>query len=168
MYFMPLLSLNKILSTMMNTFFVNILFITVAMAFSVILTILFTEITIRVFKPTERSTTRLSYALFWVVMSMVLHELLSGADLNGFDWYLDPGVRSMVLTIIRVWLWAGYISIFYLSAITSSIPDDVFEVARVDGISAARIAWQVIRPLFIPTVISLLLVVSVNSLVIRI
>src|SRR5229473_8478121 len=145
-------------SPILNIFFLNILLITMTMAFSVLLTIFFNEITIHVFKRATRSTVLLSYALFWVVLSIMLQDSLSGISLKELYWYLTPGVWPMALTIVRVWLGAGYLSIIYLAAITS-VPDDTYEVARIDGISTTRISWQMTRPLLIPTVIILLLAI---------
>lgn len=134
------------------------------MVLSAGLTISSNEITIRVLKRAPRSTVLLSYALFWVVLSIMLQDSLGGIGLKELYWYLTPGVWPMTLTIVRVWLSAGYLSIIYLAAITS-VPDETFEVARIDGISTTRISWQITRPLLLQTVLILLLVVSVRALV---
>lgn len=149
-----------------NIFFLNILLITLTMVFSVLLTIFFNGIIIHVFKHATRSTVLLSYALFWVVLSIMLQDSLSSISLlKMFYWYLTPGIWTMALTTVRIWLGAGYLSIIYLAEITS-IPEDTYEVARIDGISTTRISWQIIRPLLFPTAIILLLVVSVRALAI--
>jgi putative aldouronate transport system permease protein len=106
----------------------------------------------------------------WVVISMMLQEFIGGISgnpplvnqwlsvihLQGIDWYLTPTIWPSILTLVKVWQGAGYLSIIYLAAITS-IPEEVYEAARIDGSSSAQMAWHITFPLLIPTILILLL-----------
>jgi putative aldouronate transport system permease protein len=153
-----------------NTLFLNILFIAATTFCSVWLAILLNEIRLRTFKRVVQSVLLLPYFMSWVVISMMVQQILNGMagnpallnqwlgaiGLHGLNWFYEPNVWPAILTVIKVWQAAGYISIIYLAAITS-IPEDVYEAARIDGASSAQVAWQITLPLLIPTVLIMLL-----------
>ena len=153
-----------------NTLFLNILFIAATTFCSVWLAILLNEIRLKTFKRVVQSVLLLPYFMSWVVISMMVQQILNGLagnpallnqwlsaiGIHGLNWFYEPGVWPMILTVIKVWQAAGYISIIYLAAITS-IPEDVYEAARIDGASSAQVALQITFPLLIPTVLIMLL-----------
>lgn len=56
-----------------------------------------------------------------------------------------------ILTVIRVWQGAGYLSIIFLAAITG-ISEDLYEAARIDGASKLQIVMRITLPLLVPTI----------------
>lgn len=153
-----------------NTLFLNILFIAATTFCSVWLAILLNEIRLRRTKRTLQSIVFLPYFISPIVISIMLQGFLAGIGGQGgiidewlgvfnfpsVSWYSTPGVWPWVLTILKVWQSAGYLSIIYLAAITA-IPDEVYEAARIDGASSAKIASRITLPLLVPTMIVLLL-----------
>jgi putative aldouronate transport system permease protein len=153
-----------------NTLFLNALFIIGTTVASVWMAIFLNEIRLRTFKRVLQSSLLLPYFMSWVVISMMLQEFIGGISgnpplvtqwlsaihLQGIDWYLTPNIWPAILTIVKVWQGAGYLSIIYLAAITS-IPEEVYEAARIDGSSSAQMAWRITFPLLIPTILILLL-----------
>lgn len=157
-------------TVIVNTLFLNTLFIVATTVTSVGLAILINEIRLHAFKRVIQSTIFLPYFMSWVVISLMLQGFLSGiggqhALMNEFlnvfalpavDWYNTPSLWPVILTGLKVWQSAGYLSIIYLAAITS-IPTDIYEAARIDGASSAQIAWRITLPLLIPTILILLI-----------
>jgi putative aldouronate transport system permease protein len=161
---------NQLPHVLFNTLFLNTLFIIATTSFSIALAIFFNEIHIRTFKRVVQSTILLPYFMSWVVISMMVQAILNGIGgqpallnswlaligIKGVDWFLTPAVWPTVLTVLNVWQGAGYLSIIYLAAITS-IPDEVYEAACIDGASRAQMALRVTLPLLVPTIMILLL-----------
>jgi putative aldouronate transport system permease protein len=153
-----------------NTLYLNILFLLSTTFTSVWLAILLNEVRLRYLQRVLQSTVFLPYFLSAVVVSLMLQSFLSGIggqsgllnhwfnvfQLPSVDWYNTPSVWPLLLTIIKVWQSAGYLSVIYLAAITS-ISEDVYEAARIDGASSAQIALRITLPLLIPTILILLL-----------
>jgi putative aldouronate transport system permease protein len=153
-----------------NTLFLNILFIIATTFSSIWLAILLNEIRLRYLKRIFQSTVLLPYFISAIVVSLMLQSLLSGIGGSGgivnhwlgtfsvpsVDWYSTPSIWPVILMMVKVWQTAGYLSIIYLAAITS-IPETVYEAARIDGASSAQIAWRITLPFLIPTMLILLL-----------
>lgn len=70
---------------------------------------------------------------------------LGGKSIN---FYLEAGYWPLILTIVNLWINAGYGSILYLSAL-SGIDPELNEAAALDG--ATR--WQRIRYITLPMLI---------------
>ena len=163
-------SSNDAARVLLNTLFLNTLFIIGTTLTSVWIAIFLNEIRLRTFKRVLQSSLLLPYFMSWVVISMMLQELLNGISgspplfnqwlslmgLHGIDWFLTPTVWPVILTLVKIWQGSGYLSIIYLAAITS-IPEEVYEAARIDGSSSAQTAWRITFPLLIPTILILLL-----------
>lgn len=153
-----------------NTLFLNTLFLVATTFTSVWLAILLNEIRLRQLKRFLQSTIFLPYFISPVVLSLMLQGFLAGIGGQGglvndwlttfglpsANWYSTPGVWPWVLTILKVWQSAGYLSIIYLAAITA-IPEEVYEAGRIDGASSAQLARRITLPMLVPTMLVLLL-----------
>jgi len=167
-----LFSSGELQHVLWNTVFLNFLFITATTVCAMAFAILFNEIHIRVFKRVAQSVILLPYFMSWMVVSLMLQELFSGVAgegslVNGLfgvslQWYQDPTPWPWILTAVKVWQGAGYLSIIYLAAITG-ISDDVYEAAMIDGASRARMAWRITLPLLMPTTF-ILLILSIGRI----
>lgn len=161
---------NDALRVLFNTIFLNMLFIAATTVCSVALAIFVNELRLRIYKRVMQSFLLLPYFMSWVVISMLLKGFIEGIGgqtalldkalialhLPTVDWYLTPEVWPVLLTVLRVWQEAGYLSVIYLAAL-ASIPTDVYEAAKIDGASSAKMAWKISVPLITPTMIVLLL-----------
>lgn len=153
-----------------NTLFLNVLFILATTFTSVLLAILINEIRLRFLQRLFQSTIFLPYFMSWIVISMILQGFIGGiggqeslvntwlgfVGIPSINWYLQPSVWPILLTFLKVWQGAGYLSIIYLAAITSISPE-IYESARIDGCSSAQMAWRITVPLLIPTILIMLL-----------
>jgi arabinogalactan oligomer/maltooligosaccharide transport system permease protein len=76
--------------------------------------------------------------------------------LNGFSWMHQTGTAFLANLITNVWLGVPFMMVVCLGALTS-IPEDIYEAAEVDGASRARQFWRLtlplLRPALLPSVI---------------
>lgn len=107
----------------------------------------------------------------WVLVITVFQQMLGGAGLiaqllrshgiEGFDLMTDPGLFKYLLTAEAVWKDAGWGVIVFLAAL-SSVSNELYEAAAVDGAGRWRRIWHVTLPALRP-VIALLLVLRVGD-----
>jgi multiple sugar transport system permease protein len=88
----------------------------------------------------------LNYALDWVGLGPV-------------DWMGDPHWAMPAIVIMAVWKNFGYNMIILLAAL-QSIPEDLYEAARIDGASF----WQQFRHVTLPSLRPVLLLVSILTM----
>ncbi|MNI40246.1 putative multiple-sugar transport system permease YteP [compost metagenome] len=74
----------------------------------------------------------------------------------------ESALWPWILTIIRVWQGAGYLSIIFLATITG-ISEDLYEAARIDGASKFQIMMKITLPLLVPT-ISIMTLLAVGKI----
>ncbi|QUL53421.1 sugar ABC transporter permease [Paenibacillus tritici] len=150
-----------------NTLFLNTLFILCGTMISVIIAVMFSELSGKWFKRVSQTLVTLPNFLSWTVIAMFSVSLLSSdtglinkvLDMFGvapISFYSEPGYWPLILVLLKIWQGAGFGSIVYLATITGINPD-IYESASIDGASR----WHKIRfitlPLLKPTIILMLL-----------
>lgn len=84
----------------------------------------------------------------------------------GFDTYrflLTEPWNTFFLIVIMIWVQAGF-AMTVLSASIKSIPDDVVEAARLDGVSGFRMFRFITVPMIRPSLIVVLTTISIITL----
>lgn len=84
---------------------------------------------------------------------------LSFFGIDPIDWMGDPHWAMPAIVVLAVWKNFGYNMIILLAAL-QSIPDDLYEAARIDGASA----WQLFRHVTLPGLAPVLTLVSVLTM----
>lgn len=107
----------------------------------------------------------------WVLVVTVFQQIFGGAGIiaqtlrqhgvQGFDLMTDPGIFKFLLTAEGVWKDAGWGIIVFLAAL-SSVNNELYEAAAMDGAGRWRRMWHVTLPALRP-VIALLLVLRVGD-----
>ena len=77
-------------------------------------------------------------------------DLLNGIGLH--PDFLGPGAVLWSAANISTWLWTGYNMLIMFSAL-QSIPQELYEAAKLDGASNWTIAWQIKVPIIAPSII---------------
>lgn len=81
----------------------------------------------------------------------VLNSILMALGLAPQDWLGSPDLALLSVIIVDVWHWTPFCFLLLLAGL-ESLPDDIFEAARIDGASR----WQQLRhitlPLMLPTI----------------
>jgi multiple sugar transport system permease protein len=75
----------------------------------------------------------------------VINQILSLAGLAGRDWLGERSLALLSVIVVDIWHWTPFVFLLLLAAL-ESLPQDVFEAARVDGASA----WQELRFITLP------------------
>ncbi|MCC3371639.1 sugar ABC transporter permease [Cohnella sp. REN36] len=151
----------------LNTLYLNAMFIVFEMAFALLIAIFLNEIRLRWFKRTIQSVVFLPYFISWIVVGYMTFILFNNSDgllnhallrvgLRAVDWYQTPWVWPIILTLVRIWKSAGYLSIILLAAI-AGLSTDYYESARLDGASRLQQMRHITLPLLKPQIIILVL-----------
>ncbi|MDG4795938.1 sugar ABC transporter permease [Micromonospora sp. WMMD1082] len=79
------------------------------------------------------------------------------------QWLLDSPLNTLLLIVIMVWIQAGF-AMVVLSAAIKSIPADIVEAARLDGVNPWQMFWQVTLPSIRPALIVVVVTISIATL----
>ncbi|MBM6996844.1 sugar ABC transporter permease [Paenibacillus sp. DXFW5] len=145
-----------------NTLVLNALFIFFTTVAAVLIALMFNEIRNKYFKRISQSLIFLPYFMSWIVVGMIVQSMFGGEEpmlntwlqnigMEPVNWMFESRLWPAILTVIRVWQGAGYLSIIFLAAITG-IPEDLYEAARIDGASKLQIMYRITLPLLVPTI----------------
>lgn len=158
---------NDTIKVILNTLFLNTLFILCGTLMSVVIAVMFSEVSGKWFKRVSQTLVTLPNFLSWTVIAMfsvslfssdtgMINKILEVFGIAPISFFSEPGYWPLILVLLKVWQGAGFGSIVYLATITGINPD-IYESASIDGASK----WDKIRfitlPLLKPTIILMLL-----------
>lgn len=112
------------------------------------------------------ATSLVSYAIIFRALfandGLVNRLLMSLGILDtGYSFLTNTTSARIVIIIALVWRWTGYNMVFYLASL-QNIDYSIYEAARIDGASTAKIFWKITVPLLRP-VILLTTIMSTNG-----
>jgi multiple sugar transport system permease protein len=94
-------------------------------------------------------TTLVAVAVIWRYLLHarygLIDEGLRALGLPAIDWLGDPHWSMPAIILFAVWKNFGYNMIIFLAGL-QTIPEELYEAARVDGASAPRRLWHVTLP----------------------
>lgn len=141
-----------------NTIGLNLIFIVVTNAVSVLFALLLFELSGRAVK-LYQTTLFFPYFLSWVAVSYVTYALLNpelgvinrlfGTDIQ---WYFKPAYWPFLLTISFLWKNVGYSTLIYYTGLMA-IDKSYFEAAAIDGASKLQQMRTISVPLLAPLII---------------
>ncbi|MCF7943733.1 MAG: sugar ABC transporter permease [Spirochaetia bacterium] len=79
----------------------------------------------------------------------VLNYLLSVLGLSGQAWLADSNLALGSLIAMEVWHWTPFMVIIFVAGL-SSLPEECYEAAYVDGAKPVQIFFRITLPLLIP------------------
>ncbi|TPQ17512.1 carbohydrate ABC transporter permease [Streptomyces sporangiiformans] len=65
------------------------------------------------------------------------------------DWLGDPTMSKVAISLVMVWRWTGYLTIFFLAGL-QNVPRELYEAAALDGASRFRTFRAVTLPALKP------------------
>jgi multiple sugar transport system permease protein len=108
-------------------------------------------------------TTLVAVAVVWRYIFHTRYGFLNYAldfvGIGPIDWMGDPAWSMPAIVIMAVWKNFGYNMIILLAAL-QSIPEDLYEAARIDGASG----WQQFRHVTLPSLQPVLMLVSILTM----
>jgi putative aldouronate transport system permease protein len=133
----------------------------------IILALLLNEVRTRFLKRTVQTISYLPHFLSMVVVVAMVFQLVSAdgiinAALHGLGrtekilFIQEAGWFRTIYVSSEVWQTLGWGTILYLAALTT-IDNDLYEAARIDGASRLRQTWHVTLPGIRPTIVTLLI-----------
>jgi alpha-glucoside transport system permease protein len=91
------------------------------------------------------------------------NQLLKWLGMDTYRFLLTEPWNTVFLIVIMIWVQAGF-AMTVLSASIKSIPDDVVEAARLDGVSGLRMFRYITVPMIRPSLIVVLTTISITTL----
>jgi multiple sugar transport system permease protein len=127
----------------------------------------------RVFR--GRGVTRASILVPWVIPTVIAAQLwyfmfsvtpgfinyMLGLD--RFNWLGQPGWAMFSIVFADVWKTAPFVALLLLAGL-QTIPDEMYESARVDGANAWQRFWYITLPLLKPAILVALLFRTIDAL----
>lgn len=153
--------------TTCNTLFLNTLFIVTLQGFSFLMALLINEVRSKAWMRAYQSALFFPYFISWIIVSAITYNLFNEqtGTLNGIlaalgmepvMWNYDGDLWVWILTLANLWKNMGFQVIIYLAAITS-IDEQQYEAARIDGAGRTRVMWHITLPHLLPTVTTMLI-----------
>ena len=108
-------------------------------------------------------TTLVATAVLWNYMLHtkygVINWILTSVGLPAVDWLGSPSTSVPAILMFVVWKIFGYNMLIFL-AVLQTVPDDLYEAARIDGAGP----WKQFRHVTLPAIAPTLLLVSIISI----
>jgi multiple sugar transport system permease protein len=77
-------------------------------------------------------------------------------------WLLEPNTALLSIMAMDVWISTGYYMVLFLAGM-QSIPNDLYDSARLAGASAWQQFWRITLPMLRPTLLFVLLINTIKS-----
>jgi ABC-type sugar transport system permease subunit len=78
-------------------------------------------------------------------------------------WLGSVKYTIFVVGAVNTWMWTGFSMMIYIAAI-NSIPQEIIEAAKIDGLSFFGMIWRIIIPLVIPGLTVNIMISTIGSL----
>jgi multiple sugar transport system permease protein len=111
--------------------------------------------------------TPVAIAMAWLLMFQptigLFNNMLESLGLPGQAWLGSREQALPSLIMVDVWQWTPMMALILLAGLTT-LPEEPFEAARVDGASAWQRFAYLTLPLLVPTMVTALLLRSIDAL----
>ena len=170
-HFQRIFSSSEFLHILGNTLIISLMKIFLLFPMPIILAIMVTELTNRIFSKAVQSIVYLPPFLSWGVITGIfmnfmgatgpLNQALIKLGLmdasNPVYWFGTDSIFRWLVVFISGWKEIGYSSIVYISAIMA-IDSQLYEAAKIDGAGKFRQIWSVTLPGILTTIVTLLII----------
>lgn len=114
--------------------------------------------------PNVGSMVALSMIWLWIFDPTVgfLNQIVTALSFPAQQWLFNEATAMPCLIIMGIWRSAGYNMVISLAGL-QSIPNDLYEAARIDGASEVKQFFSITLPMLRPTTFFLLVTGCINS-----
>lgn len=111
-------------------------------------------------------------AVIGIVMTLLLSPFNGPVNMALLDWGLtaraidflgDPARVLWTLAAIYVWKWTGLTMVYWLAAL-QTVPDELYEAARLDGVRGWQMTVFVVLPMLTPFAVVIALVSAIAAM----
>ncbi|HIU76173.1 MAG TPA: sugar ABC transporter permease [Candidatus Pelethocola excrementipullorum] len=166
--FIRLFSDSTFLQVIRNTLAMGIINLVFTFVTAIAFAILLNEVRSKFGKKTVQTISYLPHFLSWIVVTGILHDVLSGTGIinellinigvlnQPLNFFAHPKFFWWIVGFANIWKETGWNAIIYLSAITAIDPS-LYEAAAIDGAGRWAKIKHIILPGIKPTIMILLL-----------
>jgi multiple sugar transport system permease protein len=106
------------------------------------------------YMPTLLSVGAVGLIWVWLLNSQfgVINYLLSFINLGPYNWLGEPELVLPSLSLTTIWWGFGFPMLIFIAGL-QSIPEQLYEVARIDGANEWQIFFSITLPLLRPTIL---------------
>lgn len=175
-YFSEIIHDPLFYNALRNTFMFSILGLVLGFPIPIIFALMINElIGVRLFKRTVQTISYLPHFLSWAFVANFLIVFFSdrgtlnpllislGVLQNPFGFLSNTKSFIVIILTSSIWKSFGFSSIIYLAAMTS-VPQEMYEAALMDGASRFQKIWYITLPSIKPTVV-VLLILSISGMI---
>lgn len=175
MMIMDSYALRNIIRVMKNTFGMSFLGIATS-AFPMIFAILLSEIRHKPYRKLIQTSVTIPNFISWVLVYSIAYSMLSVNDgfinrmlislgilQEGVNFLASPRHVWLSMMLWGMWKGLGWSAIMYIAALTS-IDEELYEAARIDGAGKFQLIWHITLPGLLPTYFVLLIMSIANLL----
>jgi multiple sugar transport system permease protein len=103
------------------------------------------------FTPVVLSTVAVALIWQWMLDSEMglLNHILSWIKLGPYPWLISPVFAMPSVIMVSLWKNVGYNMVIFIAAL-KGVPNELYEVAKIDGANAWKVFWNVTWPLISP------------------
>ena len=77
-------------------------------------------------------------------------------------WLLEPGTALLSIMAMDVWISSGYYMVLFLAAM-QTIPEDLYDAARLAGANAVQQFFRITLPMLRPTLLFVIVINTIKS-----
>jgi putative aldouronate transport system permease protein len=171
--FKEVLRMPEFLRSIRNTLTLNLLDLILGFPGPVILALMLNELANGLFKKITQTILYMPHFISWVIIGGMTYQIFATNNgvinivLNDLAGIRIPFMTNSfwwIFTYFTIGLWQsiGFSAIIYMAAITS-IDQEIYEAARVDGCSRFRMMWQITLP-GIASTIAIMFILKIGSM----
>lgn len=171
--FKKLFAIKEFSRAIVNTIRLNVLCLIFSFPAPILLALMLNELKSRNFKKVTQTILYLPHFLSWVIIGGLVSTLfatntglinnaLASLGMNRIPWLSENKWWIVMYVLVSVWQSIGYGAIIYMSAM-SSIDQEIYEAARVDGCSRFKMMYLITLP-SIKTTIVIMLILKIGGM----
>jgi multiple sugar transport system permease protein len=92
-----------------------------------------------------------------------VNQLFTAFGLPNLPFLTDPAWATGSLVVVEVWQWTPFVVLLMLAGL-QSLPEDIYEAARLEDASAWRQFWTITFPLLLPVSVAVVFIRLIESM----
>lgn len=150
-----------------NTIIYNLINIVTSHGLAIVLAVLFSEMSGKLFKKVSQSVVFIPYFISWIIVGAfaynlfdydkgILNRVLNAVGMEPINVYGMEWIWLIIIAVFNAWKWAGYNSIIYTAAIVG-VDESIYEAAKMDGANIFQKIFHITIPSIKNTIVIMFL-----------